>query len=45
MRAVFDEQVAWIAEAGADFVVGETFSYAEEAEIALESILAAGLSR
>ena len=43
VRAVFDEQVAWIAEAGVDFVVGETFSYAEEAEIALESILAAGL--
>jgi methionine synthase I (cobalamin-dependent) len=43
VRDVFDEQVAWIAEAGADFVVGETFSYVEEAEIALESILEAGL--
>ena len=43
VRAIFDEQLAWIVEAGMDFVVGETFSYAEEAGIALEAIRAAGL--
>ena len=43
VRAIFDEQVAWIADAGMDFVIGETFSYAGEARIALEAIAAAGL--
>ena len=42
---MFDEQVAWIAEAGIDFVIGETFSYAEEAEIALETIPLPGCRR
>jgi len=40
---MFDEQVGWAAEAGADFVIGETFSWGEEALIALESIKATGL--
>jgi betaine-homocysteine S-methyltransferase len=43
VRAMFEEQMQWIVEAGMDFVVAETFSYAEEAEIALEAIIAAGL--
>src|SRR2546421_5318892 len=43
VRAMFEEQVAWAAEAGVDYVVGETFSYGEEALIALEVIKAAGL--
>lgn len=43
VRAMFDEQVGWAAEAGADFVIGETFSWGEEALIALESIKATGL--
>src|SRR5215210_3320656 len=42
-RAMFDEQVGWAAEAGVDFVIGETFSYAEEALIALEVIKESGL--
>ena len=37
-REMFEEQVGWAAEAGVDFVIGETFSYAEEALIALEAI-------
>ncbi|HEY7207539.1 MAG TPA: homocysteine S-methyltransferase family protein, partial [Gaiellaceae bacterium] len=43
VREMFDEQIVWAVEAGVDFVIGETFSWAEEAEIALEAILAAGL--
>lgn len=43
VRAMFEEQVAWAAEAGADLVVGETFSWLEEAGIALEVIRASGL--
>jgi betaine-homocysteine S-methyltransferase len=37
-RAMFEEQVGWAVEAGVDFVIGETFSYAEEALIALEVV-------
>jgi len=40
---MFDEQVGWAVEAGVDFVIGETFSWGEEALIALESIKATGL--
>jgi betaine-homocysteine S-methyltransferase len=40
---MFDEQVGWAAEAGVDYVIAETFSYAEEARMALEAIKAAGL--
>jgi len=43
VRGMFEEQVAWAADDGVDYVVGETFSYGEEALIALEAIKAAGL--
>jgi betaine-homocysteine S-methyltransferase len=43
VQAMFDEQVGWAAEAGVDFIVAETYSYAEEARMALETIKAAGL--
>lgn len=43
VRTMFDEQVGWVAEAGADFVIGETFRYLGEAEIALDVIRRAGL--
>ena len=43
VRAMFEEQVAWAREAGADFVIGETFSWAEEALVATEVIKDAGL--
>jgi betaine-homocysteine S-methyltransferase len=42
-RAAFEEQVAWAAGAGADLVIAETFSWAGEALLALETIRAAGL--
>ena len=38
VRAMFEEQVAWAVDAGVDFVIGETFSYAEEALIALDVV-------
>ncbi|HEX5468194.1 MAG TPA: homocysteine S-methyltransferase family protein, partial [Gaiellaceae bacterium] len=41
VQAMFDEQVGWAAEAGVDYVIAETFSYAEEARMALETIKAA----
>ena len=41
-RAMFEEQVGWAMEAGVDFIVGETFSFAEEALLALEVIKDAG---
>src|SRR2546427_315043 len=43
VRAMFDEQTAWAAEAGVDFMIAETFSYAEEALIALEVVRETGL--
>lgn len=43
VRAMFEEQVGWAAEAGADFIIGETISWGEEALIALDVIRAAGL--
>jgi betaine-homocysteine S-methyltransferase len=43
VRAMFDEQVAWAVEGGADFLIGETFSTTEEARIALEAMRATGL--
>lgn len=43
VRAAFEEQVGWAAEAGVDFVIAETFSWTAEALIALEVIKAAGL--
>ena len=38
VRAMFEEQVGWAVDAGVDFIVGETFSWAEEALIALDVI-------
>src|SRR5438477_12808406 len=38
VRAMFEEQVSWAADAGVDFIIGETFSYAAEALIALDVI-------
>jgi betaine-homocysteine S-methyltransferase len=43
VRAMFEEQVGWAAEAGVDFVIAETYSYGEEALLALEVIQEAGL--
>ena len=42
VRSMFEEQVGWAVDAGVDFVVGETFSYAQEALIALDVIKRAG---
>ena len=42
-RAMFEEQLGWAKDAGADLIIGETFYYAHEAEIALDAIRAAGL--
>jgi methionine synthase I (cobalamin-dependent) len=43
VRMMFEEQVGWAAEAGADFVIAETISHVGEALLALEAIKAAGL--
>ena len=43
VRAMFEEQVGWAADAGVDFVIGETFSWGGEALAAVEVIKAAGL--
>jgi betaine-homocysteine S-methyltransferase len=43
VRVAFEEQVAWAADAGADLVIAETFSWLGEALLALETIRAAGL--
>jgi methionine synthase I (cobalamin-dependent) len=43
VRAMFEEQVGWAVDAGADFIIGETFSWAGEAVAATEVIKAAGL--
>ena len=42
VRAMFEEQVGWAVEAGVDFIIGETFSYAQEALIALDVLKRAG---
>ena len=42
VRAMFEEQVQWAVDAGVDFVIGETFSYAQEALIATEVVKNAG---
>lgn len=41
-RAMFEEQVGWATEASVDFIIGETFSFYEEALLALEVIREAG---
>jgi betaine-homocysteine S-methyltransferase len=43
VRRMFDEQLAWAVDADVDFVIGETFSWWEEASIALAAILETGL--
>ncbi len=43
VEAMFEEQVGWAAEAGVDLVIGETFSWLEEALLALEAIGRTGL--
>jgi len=39
---MFEEQVGWAMEAGVDFIIGETFSWGQEALIALDVIKKAG---
>lgn len=41
-RAMFEEQVGWAVDAGADFIIGETFCWTDEALTALEVIRASG---
>jgi betaine-homocysteine S-methyltransferase len=43
VRAMFDEQVGWAREAGADLLIGETFSFLGEALLAVEAMRASGL--
>jgi betaine-homocysteine S-methyltransferase len=43
VRSMFEEQVGWAVEAGADFVVAETLSWLGEALVATEVINATGL--
>ena len=38
VRAMFEEQIGWAVDAGVDYIVGETFSWGQEALIALEVI-------
>ena len=40
---MFEEQVGWAVDAGVDFVIGETFTWGEEALLALDVIKATGL--
>ena len=42
VRAMFEEQAAWAAESGVDFIIAETFSYAEEALIAVDVVRKTG---
>lgn len=43
VHAMFEEMVGWAVEEGADMLVGETFYYAGEAEVALEVMQKTGL--
>jgi methionine synthase I (cobalamin-dependent) len=43
VRAMFEEQVGWAADEGADFVIAETISWGTEALIGLEEIKRHGL--
>src|SRR5271167_2658442 len=42
VHAMFEEQVGWAVDAGVDYIVGETFSWAKEALIATEVIKRVG---
>jgi betaine-homocysteine S-methyltransferase len=43
VRSMFDEQLGWAVESGADLLIGETFSYLGEALIAVAAMRATGL--
>jgi betaine-homocysteine S-methyltransferase len=43
VRSMFEEQVQWAVDANVDFIIGETFSWGEEALIALDVIRQTGL--
>ncbi len=43
VRKLFDEQVAWAAEANVDFIIAETLAHHGEARLALTSIQETGL--
>lgn len=43
VRAMFEEQVTWAAEAGVDYIIAETLDWYGEAALALEVIAATGL--
>jgi betaine-homocysteine S-methyltransferase len=43
VRGMFTEQIGWTVDAGVDFVIGETFWWAQEALLALDVISEAGL--
>ena len=43
VRAMFEEQIGWAVEGGADFLIAETLSWDGEADIALEVMRATGL--
>jgi len=43
VRSMFAEMIGWASNEGADFIIGETFYYAEEAYTALEEIKKSGL--
>ncbi len=42
-RRIFNEQVGWAVDAGVDFIIGETYSFAGEAALALQAIKDSGL--
>ena len=43
VRKMFEEMIAWSTDEGVDFIIGETFYFAEEAFCALEVIKNAGV--
>ena len=43
VRQMFNEMIGWAVDEGVDFIVGETFYYAEEAYTALDEIKKSGL--
>jgi len=43
VRRMFDEQIGWAIDAGVDYVIGETFSFAAEAELAAKAIKETGM--
>ena len=42
VREMYEEMIGWAVDEGVDFIVGETFYYAEEAFLALDLIRGAG---